>query len=111
MCLIAVAERLGSSSSRNDFLATARGKLSTSICGGSQLASGRSRSRTTRCHAGQRTPPERYFGFLGNCHRGRKLALCRELLGMVPAAAATDPPANYRDRFEALTGQSLRECP
>ena len=53
----------------------------------------------------------RYFGFLGNCHRGRKLALCRELLGMVPAAAATDPPADYRDRFEALTGQSLRECP
>jgi hypothetical protein len=53
----------------------------------------------------------RYFGFLGNCHRGRKLALCRELLGMVPAAAATDPTADYRDRFEALTGQSLRECP
>jgi hypothetical protein len=53
----------------------------------------------------------RYFGFLGNCHRTRKLALCRELLGMVPAGAATDPPANYRDRFEALTGQSLRECP
>ena len=27
----------------------------------------------------------RYFGFLGNCHRARKLALCRELLGMAPA--------------------------
>ena len=53
----------------------------------------------------------RYFGFLGNCHRARKLALCRELLGMVSAGAATDPPADYRDRFEALTGQSLRECP
>jgi len=26
----------------------------------------------------------RYYGFLGNCHRARKLALCRELLGMVP---------------------------
>jgi hypothetical protein len=38
-------------------------------------------------------------------------ALCRELLGMVPAEAATDRPADYRDRFEALTGQSLRECP
>jgi hypothetical protein len=24
----------------------------------------------------------RYFGFLGNCHRGRKLERCRELLGM-----------------------------
>jgi Putative transposase len=24
----------------------------------------------------------RYYGFLGNCHRARKLAQCRELLGM-----------------------------
>ena len=53
----------------------------------------------------------RYFGFLGNCHRAQKLALCRELLGMAPAEPAADPPADYRDRFEALTGQSLRECP
>src|SRR5580698_4268553 len=28
----------------------------------------------------------RYFGFLANCHRARKLALCRKLLGMAPAA-------------------------
>jgi hypothetical protein len=53
----------------------------------------------------------RYFGFLGNCHRQRKLARCRELLGMAPAAPAADPPADYRDRFQALTGQSLRACP
>jgi hypothetical protein len=53
----------------------------------------------------------RYFGFLANCHRARKLALCRKLLGMAPAGPATDPPADYRDRLEALTGQSLRECP
>ena len=52
----------------------------------------------------------RYFGFLANCHRARKLALCRELLGMATPAPA-DPPADYRDRFEALTGRSLRECP
>lgn len=52
----------------------------------------------------------RYFGFLGNCHRTQKLARCRELLGMVPAAPA-NPPADFRDRFEALTGRSLRECP
>jgi hypothetical protein len=52
----------------------------------------------------------RYFGFLGNCHRARKLALCRELLRMAPAAAA-DPPADYRDRYQALTGMSLRQCP
>ena len=53
----------------------------------------------------------RYFGFLGNCHREQKLARCRELLGMAPDEPAADPPADYRDRFEALTGQSLRACP
>jgi Putative transposase/Transposase zinc-binding domain len=52
----------------------------------------------------------RYYGFLGNRHRARKLALCRELLAMLPAAP-TDPPTDYRDRFEALTGRSLRACP
>ncbi len=52
----------------------------------------------------------RYYGFLGNCHRARKLERCRELLGMAPSAPA-EPPADYRDRFEALTGRSLRECP
>ena len=52
----------------------------------------------------------RYFGFLGNCQRARKLALCRALLGMAPTGPA-DPPGDYRDRFEALTGRSLRECP
>jgi hypothetical protein len=46
----------------------------------------------------------RYFGFLGNCHRARKLTLCRELLGMTPG----EPPSDYCDRFEALTGLSLR---
>src|SRR3954453_2256054 len=53
----------------------------------------------------------RYFGFLGNCHRARKLALCRDLLGMASSEPAADPPADYRDCFEALTGQSLRVCP
>ena len=52
----------------------------------------------------------RYFGFLGNCHRAPKLALCRELLRMAPAAPA-DPPADYRHRYETLTGVSLRQCP
>jgi hypothetical protein len=52
----------------------------------------------------------RYYGFLGNCHRTRKLARCRELLRMAPAAPA-EPPGDYRERFEALTGRSLRQCP
>ncbi|HEY1413177.1 MAG TPA: IS91 family transposase, partial [Rhodopila sp.] len=43
----------------------------------------------------------RYFGFLGNSHRARKLALCRELLRMAPATPA-EPPAGYRDRYETL---------
>ncbi len=33
----------------------------------------------------------RYFGFLGNCHRARKLARCRELLGMAPAGRPHRP--------------------
>jgi hypothetical protein len=52
----------------------------------------------------------RYYGFLGNCHRARKLDRCRELLRMAPVAP-TDPPADYRDRYEALTGKALRRCP
>ncbi len=52
----------------------------------------------------------RYFGFLGNCQRARKLARCRELLRMAPPGPV-GPTVDYRDRFEALTGRSLRECP
>jgi hypothetical protein len=54
----------------------------------------------------------RYFGFLGNRHRARKLEHCRGLLDMAPGVPTpVEPPADYRDRFEALTGPSLRECP
>jgi len=53
----------------------------------------------------------RYYGFLGNRHRAGKLTRCRELLGMSSPGSGDDPPADYRDRFEALTGRSLRECP
>jgi hypothetical protein len=54
----------------------------------------------------------RYYGFLGNCHRASKLALCRELLAMPPAVpAASGLTADYRDQHEALTGVSLRICP
>jgi hypothetical protein len=54
----------------------------------------------------------RYFGFLGNCHRARKLTLCRELLEMAQAEQdKLAPPEDYRDRHEALTGISLRVCP
>jgi hypothetical protein len=58
----------------------------------------------------------RYYGFLGNRYRKEKLARCRHLLGMPayeaqqPAKAAAAVP-DYRERYEALTGVSLRRCP
>ena len=51
----------------------------------------------------------RYYGFLGNRYRQRKLALCRRLLGM--QTVASPPAKDHRDRYEVLTGRSLRECP
>jgi len=56
----------------------------------------------------------RYYGFLSNRHREEKLERCRQLLGMAsahPATPATEPPKDYRDRYEELTGVSLRLCP
>ena len=55
----------------------------------------------------------RYYGFLGNRYRQQKLDQCRRLLGMpIPeqhSVAPVDP--DYRDRYEDLTGHSLRQCP
>jgi len=56
----------------------------------------------------------RYYGFLGNRYRQQKLALCRQLLGMKSADQATrsiESSKDYRDRYEQLTGVSLRLCP
>ena len=56
----------------------------------------------------------RYNGFLGNRHRKEKLEHCRQLLGMAPPKEGFAQPAiqeDYRDRYERLTGRSLRECP
>jgi len=55
----------------------------------------------------------RYYGFLGNRYRQEKLDQCRRLLGMqMPDPHATSPPEqDYRDRYEDLTGCSLRQCP
>jgi len=56
----------------------------------------------------------RYYGFFGNRHRQEKLELCRQLLGRAsPTKSSSDPatPEDYRDRYERLTGRSLRECP
>jgi hypothetical protein len=54
----------------------------------------------------------RYYGFLGNRYRAQKLACCRALLGMpVPEPADHRAAKDYRDRYEHLTGHSLRQCP
>ena len=56
----------------------------------------------------------RYYGFLGNRYRKEKLKQCRQLLGMVPLEPDSPtevPELDYRDRYQALTGSSLWECP
>jgi hypothetical protein len=54
----------------------------------------------------------RYYGFLVNRYRKEKLALCRKLLHMpAPAPSASEVVPDYHDRYEKLTGNSLRLCP
>ena len=55
----------------------------------------------------------RHYGLLGNRHRAHALARCRQLLGTIvapPSVGETRRP-DYRDRYESLTGVSLRACP
>jgi hypothetical protein len=54
----------------------------------------------------------RSYGLLANRYREVKLARCRQLLG-TPTPACEEPAEklDYRERFEQLTGQSLRDCP
>ena len=60
----------------------------------------------------------RYYDWLGHRLRTETLARCRQLLGTIPTPAVapprgdeTTPPSDYRDRYESLTGVSLRRCP
>ena len=56
----------------------------------------------------------RHYGFLANRNRHRKLTACRRLLHASPpptAEHAGPATTDYRDRYEALTGRSLRRCP
>jgi hypothetical protein len=54
----------------------------------------------------------RHFGFLANRYRDVKLEHCRQLLGApAPVAQLPDAPLDYRDRYQRLTGVSLRDCP
>ena len=54
----------------------------------------------------------RHYGLLANCHRAAKLAQCRQLLaGPAPVVEFAEAPLDYRDRYQRLTGKSLRDCP
>jgi hypothetical protein len=53
----------------------------------------------------------RHYGFLCHRYRKAKVSLCRRLLGMEPTPAAPESRPDYRDRYQQLTGKSLRECP
>jgi hypothetical protein len=53
----------------------------------------------------------RQYGFLANCCRAPKLALCRQLLRMPPHQPRCDLKKDYRQRYEELTGRSLTQCP
>jgi putative transposase/transposase-like zinc-binding protein len=54
----------------------------------------------------------RHYGFLGHRYRQAKLMLCRQLLEVALSTPVAPPrKLDYRDLYEKLTGQSLRECP
>ena len=54
----------------------------------------------------------RHYGLLANRYRAVKLARCRQLLDApAPAVKFSDTSLDYRDRYEQLTGKSLRDCP
>ena len=48
----------------------------------------------------------RHYGYLANGGRAAKLAHCRRLLA-VPEPAPTAPAADYRERYQQLTGRSI----
>ncbi len=52
----------------------------------------------------------RHYGLLSNRHAHARLDRCRELLAQA-AAPSRRPKPDYRDRYEQLTGRSLRRCP
>ena len=55
----------------------------------------------------------RHDGLLGNRHRAHTLARCRQFLGttVAPLIVGETRRSDYRDRYESLTGISLRRCP
>ena len=52
----------------------------------------------------------RHFGFMANCHRKDKLALCNRLL-IVPITELLPQPAECRQMLEAITEKPIIRCP
>ena len=52
----------------------------------------------------------RYYGFLANCHRARRLALCRQLLA-TPCSALLPSPRDCQAFLQALIANHGRRCP
>ncbi len=52
----------------------------------------------------------RHIGFLANCHRSAKLALCRDLLA-APPPPEVPSPRRWQDRLRDLTGVEIDVCP
>jgi hypothetical protein len=52
----------------------------------------------------------RYFGYLANCHRAAKLALCRKLL-IVSVADLLPQPVDCRQLLEAIIQENAHRCP
>jgi hypothetical protein len=52
----------------------------------------------------------RHFGFMANCHRKDKLALCRKLL-IAPITDLLPRPDECRQLLEAITEQPVIHCP
>jgi len=53
----------------------------------------------------------RHYGLLANRYRELRLTQCRDLLGAPAPAAVPLDTEDYRDRYQRLTGVSLRDCP
>ncbi|MEJ8826789.1 IS91 family transposase [Variovorax humicola] len=54
----------------------------------------------------------RHYGLLANRYREIKLDHCRQLLAApAPVVELPDAALDYRDRYQRLTGVSLRDCP
>jgi len=54
----------------------------------------------------------RHYGLLANRNRDARLTHCRQLMAVpTPLAELPAAPIGYQDRYQRLTGVSLRDCP